>query len=314
METQDIKQQVTKRFTSIRFRTLAFTITIISTLVVYFFIQATFKEAINWVDLVFLIVIQILTHFLYFPDGELFGAKDEIFIGNRKTYNDQAREITVKRKFDRLREFCKVEYEQRKERYLLNECAFIGITLQQLEIFKEYTEKQIKEIETFEYTKDEEKRLIIFNKHKRKKLYNLLFKPLPIEENKPETIMSGIENNGYSAIHDTSVVYTKKSYVSKILLSLVVSTFLAYIGVTARDGITVAEVFKIFMYAFTLISTAITSFVAGEKATRVHKNNFYLQLSTFIDEFICWDEKNPEPQEIKPEPTPLIQEKAPEEN
>ena len=311
METQDIKRQVTKRFTSIRFRTLAFTITIISTLVVYFFIQATFKEAINWVDLIFLIVIQILTHFLYFPDGELFGAKDEIFVGNRKTYNEQAREITAKRKFDRLREFCKVEYEQRKERYLLNECAFIGITLQQLEIFKEYTEKQIKEIETFEYEKDGEKRLIIFNKHKRKKLYNLLFKPLPIEENKPETIMSGIENNGYSAIHDTSVSYTKKSYVSKILSTLVVSVLLAYIGVTARDGITVAEVFKIFMYAFTLISTAITSFISGEKATRVHKNNFYLQLSTFIDEFICWDEKTPVTQEIKPEP---IQEKAPEEN
>lgn len=299
---QEMKEQVVKRFTSIRLRTIMFTMTIITTLVIYFFIQATFKEAINWVDLVFLIVIQILTHFLYFPDGEVFGTKDEIFINNRKTYNKQAEDITQKRKFERLREFCKVEYEQRKERYILKECSFIGITLEQLEIFKEYTEKQIKGIETFEYQKDNKSHLIVFNKHKRKKLYNLLFKPLPIEENKPETIMSGIENNGYSAIHDTSVSYTKKSYVSKILMSLVISTFLAYIGVTARDGITIAEVFKIFMYGFTLVSTAITAFVAGEKATKVYKNNFYLQLSTFINEFTCWDEKTPAPQEQKKAP------------
>jgi hypothetical protein len=304
METQDIKQQMGKRLMSIRLRTLVFTATILSTLVIYFFIQATFKEMINWVDLIFLIVIQILTHFLYFPDGEEFGTKNEIFTQNRKSYNEKAKIITSQNKFERLREFCKFEYEQRKERYILNECAFIGITVEQLEIFKEYTEKQIKKLETFEYEKDGNPHLIVFNKTKRKKLYNLLFKPLPIEENKPETIMSGIENNGYSAIHDTSISFTKKSYISKILLSLVISTFLAYIGVTSRDGITVAEVFKIFMYISTLISSAIMAFVMGEKATKVYKNKFYVNLTTFIDEFICWDAKT--------QSKPIIIEKAPE--
>ena len=100
--------------------------------------------------------------------------------------------------------------------------------------------------------------------------------------------MSGIENNGYSAIHDTTVSYTKKSYISKILMSIVFSVVLAYIGVTARDGVTIAEIFKIFMYIFTLVSTAITAFVAGEQAIKVHKNNFYIKLSTFIDGFEDW--------------------------
>ena len=293
MDIENYKDQVKQRVGNIQLRTILFSVMIIATLVIYFFINATFSDEVNWVDLAFLIAIQILGHFIYFPEGERFGTKKKEFIDNRKAYNDKAQQINKEHKFGDLRDYCVYEFEKRKTHYIENECNFIGITVKQLEIFKEYTENQIKELETYEYEIEEGKsQLIIFNKAKRKRLYKLLFKPLPVEENKPETIMSGIENDGYSSIHNQNPSYVKRAYITKILLALVLSTILAYIGITGRDGISIAEVFKIFMFAFTLFSTAITSFISGEKATSVFQNNFYLQLATFIDEFLeCANKK-----------------------
>ena len=82
-------------------------------------------------------------------------------------------------------------------------------------------EKYILELQSFETKEivngEEKSRLIFFSKHKRKILYNLIFKPLPVEKNYPETIMSAVENNGNKAIKDGSISYKAQSYIRKIL-------------------------------------------------------------------------------------------------
>ena len=286
------------RADTIRLRTWTLTLAIIITLVFYFLVQVSTKQAINPVDFVFLCIVQIITHCLYFPDGDLYGQKNQSFIDNKTAYNDKASEINQHRRIAKLREYCKVEYKERKQRYILNECGAIDITLDELNILKQLGEKEIKHLKKYEFkymitkedgSQEEQAKLIFFSKVKRKKLYDLIFKELPVEPNHPETIMSAVENNGTKAVKDGSVAYKTFSYVRKILQAVVFGGIFAYIGYTVRDGFGIAEIVQIFMYLTSLFSTAVMSFSSGETCSKVYKSHFYVDLVNFIDGFNEWN-------------------------
>lgn len=278
------------RLHTIRLRTWTLTLVIVIALVFYFLVTIVTREGINWVDFILLCVMQIITHSLYFPDGDIFGQKDKAYQANKKSYNEKAESINRDKKIARLREYCKVEYEERKRRYIQNECDIIGITLEELELLKKKTESEIKTIESF---KVNDALTIHFSKFKRRRLYALIFKKIPVEENLPETIMSAIEINTNKAIRDGSIVYRYASFIKKAFKAIVVGGIFAYIGYTARNGIGLAEVVSVIMYLTTLFSTAVFAFGAGENCSKVHKSQFYLELSNFIDGFNEWnDTKN----------------------
>ena len=282
------------RASTIRLRTWTLTLAITVTLVFYFLVQVSTKQIINPVDFVFLCIVQIITHCLYFPDGDLYGQKNQSFIDNKTAYNDKASEINQHRRIGKLREYCKVEYEERKQRYILNECGAIDITIDELNILKQLGEKEIKHLKKYEFkymvttedgSQEEQSKLIFFSKVKRKKLYDLIFKELPVEPNHPETIMSAVENNGTKAVKDGSVAYKTHSYIRKILQAVVIGGIFAYIGYTVRDGIGIAEIVQILMYLTSLFSTAVMSFSSGETCSKVYKSHFYVDLVNFIDGF-----------------------------
>ena len=286
------------RASTIRLRTWTLTLAITVTLVFYFLVQVSTKQIINPVDFVFLCIVQIITHCLYFPDGDLYGQKNQSFIDNKTAYNDKASEINQHRRIGKLREYCKVEYEERKQRYILNECGAIDITIDELNILKQLGEKEIKHLKKYEFkymvttedgSQEEQSKLIFFSKVKRKKLYDLIFKELPVEPNHPETIMSAIENNGTKAVKDGSVAYKTHSYIRKILQAVVIGGIFAYIGYTVRDGIGIAEIVQILMYLTSLFSTAVMSFSSGETCSKVYKSHFYVDLVNFIDGFNEWN-------------------------
>lgn len=286
------------RASTIRLRTWTLTLAITVTLVFYFLVQVSTKQIINPVDFVFLCIVQIITHCLYFPDGDLYGQKNQSFIDNKTAYNDKASEINQHRRIAKLREYCKVEYEDRKQRYILNECGAIDITLDELNILKQLGEKEIKHLKKYEFkymvttedgSQEEQSKLIFFSKVKRKKLYDLIFKELPVEPNHPETIMSAVENNGTKAVKDGSVAYKTHSYIRKILQAVVIGGIFAYIGYTVRDGISIAEIVQILMYLTSLFSTAVMSFSSGETCSKVYKSHFYVDLVNFIDGFNEWN-------------------------
>ena len=286
------------RASTIRLRTWTLTLAITVTLVFYFLVQVSTKQIINPVDFVFLCIVQIITHCLYFPDGDLYGQKNQSFIDNKTAYNDKASEINQHRRIGKLREYCKVEYEERKQRYILNECGAIDITIDELNILKQLGEKEIKHLKKYEFkymvttedgSQEEQSKLIFFSKVKRKKLYDLIFKELPVEPNHPETIMSAVENNGTKAVKDGSVAYKTHSYIRKILQAVVIGGIFAYIGYTVRDGIGIAEIVQILMYLTSLFSTAVMSFSSGETCSKVYKSHFYVDLVNFIDGFNEWN-------------------------
>jgi len=318
MNKAEVGEIVKSRTSSIRIRTWTLTLAIIITLSFTILVNITTKQEMSWIDFCLLCVVQIITHCTYFPDGEIFGQKNKSFIENKDAYNEKASDINQQKKIKRLREYCRIEFEERKQRYILNECGALDITIEELGILKEKSEKEIKTLKSYEFiysdpvTKEEKSKLIFFSKQKRKKLYDLIFKRLPIEANYPETIMSAVENNGNKAIRDGSLSYKTHSYIRKVLQAVIIGGIFAYIGYTVRDGVGIAQVVQIFMYLTALFSTAVLAFSSGETCSKVYKSRFYVELINFIDSFNEWDSTNYKQDDIlkKEEPIKEIEEKS----
>lgn len=294
MEAKDFKGNVGQRMSSIRLRAIVLTVGIVLGLILYIFVNLITRQAMSWIDFCLLVVLQYLVYVTYFPEGENYGERDEKYIKSKDAYNDKATAVNEEHKINKLREFCKVDYQRRLQTYIETECGALDITLEELEQLKKLDEKQIKSLKQYTFkepTKDnpDGEKMIIFSRHKRKRIYNLIFKPLPVEENHPETILSAVENNGYKAIKNGAKSFKRRSYILKIVLVIVSAVILAYIGYQARDGVGLEEIFRMFMYLFTIVANATTAYTTGETCTKVYKKRFYIDLVNFIDEFREWE-------------------------
>lgn len=282
-----------KKYAVIRVQTLIATLSIILSLVFYFLVKVGRAEEFDWIEFAMVSIVQITIYYIYFPDGDLSGQKNPTFIANRENYNDKANKINENGQIGKLRDYCKYEYELRKERYVINVLGNIGITQEEFDVLKQKNERFIKNLKSYEFKKNGEKsKLIFFSKEKRKQLYNLIFKKLPVEQNFVETIMSATENNGTRALKDGSGKYKKFSFCKKIFQAVVIGGILSYITYTTKDGIGLAEIASIFTYLTTIVCNAVLAFNAGEKCSKVYKNQFYVNLTNFIDEFNEWNLTN----------------------
>lgn len=281
------ENEINARVSNIRLRTWSLTIILVICLVFYYLVNVMFKNTIDWVDFIFIAIIQILTHTIYFPDGDLFGQKNNVFKSNRKAYNDKADQINEKHLFGKLREYCKIDFEERKKRYIENECSIIGITTDEFNYLSQLSEQEIKTL-----TKKEiNGKFLSFSKGKRKRLYNLIFKVVPVKPNIPENIMSAIENARDGSIHNEAKAYKVRVYVSVILKATLLGLLFAYIGYTLRDGVGFDQIVSISMCICALFSTAVLSFTKGERYSRVFLSNYFLELSIFITGFFEWCDK-----------------------
>lgn len=284
-------KRIKNGLSTIRIRTWSLTLVIIATLALYLLVTVSLNAKFNWVDFALNTTLQIVVFNLYFPDGDLFGQKDESFIANRMAYNLKAERINQEHKQARLREFCKFEVEERRKRYIANECGYIGIDVSVYEELKKLSSKEIKSLESYKFIENGEEKTIVFGRGKRRRLYKLLFDELPVQENHPETIMSAVENDGTKAIKDGSVSFRKGAYARKFFNAIVIGGFFAYVGIKARDGIGLPQIVSIAMYLTTMLTSGTMAFSTGENCSKVHKNLFYIELVNFIDKFEEWDKK-----------------------
>lgn len=281
-------KQVAPRALAVRTRTWTLTIAILVSLAMYIVVNVTTRQTINWIDFVLLSIMQILAHSMYFPDGDLFGQRSDAYAKNKEAYNAKADRVIDQEQTEKLRAYCDWEYEQRKERYIKYQCGLLGITLEELELLKFKSEKEIKKLTKWE--NDENGKIIVhqFSKTKRKILYALIFKPIPVEKNHYETIMSAVENDGTHAIRNSAIAYKRRTFAMKIFGAIVIGGIFAYIGYTFRDSFGFAQVVQLCMYLTTLFSTSVTAFTSGETCSKVHRTNFYKDLANFLDGFNEW--------------------------
>ena len=104
--------------------------------------------------------------------------------------------------------------------------------------------------------------------------------------------MSAVSFNKSKAISDSSTGYTTRAHIVKILWATVVACFLAYISFTFKT-FGWENLVEMGVYLITMIITAVFSYSAGEKGTKVYKSKFYNELSMFLDGFNTWYETLP---------------------
>ena len=183
------------RIGAVRLRTWILTSTILVGLFFWIILAVSTRDTISWIDFVMMITVQTLGHFAYFPDGEIFGQQDEKYRAWKSNYDRLANDINNDDKYYRLREYCAFEYEERKAQYINTILGYIGITEKEFDEIKLMGEKEIKELKEFEITEkvngEDTKRIIYFDKHKRRMLCDLIFKPIPVERNEADTIVNG---------------------------------------------------------------------------------------------------------------------------
>ena len=190
----------------------------------------------------------------------------------------------------KLREYCDYEYEQRKNRYIKTKCGAIGISIEELALFEKISPKTLTS-KDFDRLVVNEDKTIFLTKRKKKIIYSLLYKEIPIERNSADTILSCIENNYAKAIRDTSASYKAKTHLKKIITAIVVGTLLAYIGFYARQGEIFFLVVKVVIHLTSAFTTAVLSFTKGETCTKINKNNYYIELCLFLENFNEWEKK-----------------------
>lgn len=288
VDSNEIKKETVSRVKSLRARTIILTLALTCCIAFYCLMQWIITGEINIVGLIISGLIQIITHFAYFNDGFLYGEKDDVYKANRTAYNKKADDVNEKKQFNQLRQYCKIEYEQRKQRYIDAKLSYIGITHEEFNELKQKSIEEIKTIDKFEF----DGRIIFFTKKRRKALYNLVFEEIPIEENEPEFIMSAVSFNKSKAITDGSTIYETRVHVIRILRATLVAVFLAYISYSFKS-FGWENLVEMGIYLITMIVTAVFSYSAGEKGTKVYKSKFYNELSMFLDGFTTWYETLP---------------------
>ena len=275
---------VKARVKIIRLRTWTLTLTITALLILYIFVTLAINSKIEWIDFAITAGIQISTHFAYFADGERYGQTDEDYINARKSYNENAERVMTESTVEELREYCDVDYEQRKKDYISDACGAIGISVTEFEEISKLPEKEIRRLKVWE----SRSRIVYFDRAKRRALVKLIFGKNPVEKNQPATALSAVDRDYVGAIKDGSNFYRKASHATRLFKSIIIGGILAYIGYNIRDGLSFAAVVKSCVFIGSMITTAVSSYIAGEKASREYRKQFFLELAIFIDAFFSW--------------------------
>ena len=284
----NIQKSIKIRAGAVRARTWVLTIVVAVVLVFYLLMQSFAKDSMNVLDFIIITLAGILTHFAYFPDGELFGEKDKEYANNKTAYNKKATLVNKTHTYKYMREYCEVEYEERRTTYINETLSEIGIIESEYEWFKQQQYEFVKKNTNFEIPTNDGSVLVVLAKGKKRKLMDLLYEPLPIEKNDPTTIMSAIERKKERKLTNKGKTFKEVAYISKILMTFVIGLALAYTGLKIREGLGVEQIALISMFVATVILTAITSFSSGEICTRVFKKQWYIDLSLFLDGFNEW--------------------------
>lgn len=270
-----------KKTLTFRIRTIVLTAILIGSLIFYFLVQTIFKKTLNWIDFIMLASVQIITHFLYYPDGELNGQKDPIFIQNKAAYNIKANLVNKKRQIKNLEDYCEEDYQERCKEYILTNFGYISLDWNDYV----YLKANIDKIDLKGKYIEIQGRILYLTRYNKKILKKILFKKIPVEKNNVSTIMSATEVNRIHSIKDESKNYTFAMHMKKLIMATVVGAFLAYVGYKKKDSFGLEDLVLITIDVSSIIATAVLSYSSGERAYKHYKNDFYVQLDQLLARF-----------------------------
>lgn len=268
-----------------RVPTLIFTVLMVMTLGIYFLVSVSMGSKLDVPNFLLLGTMEIVTYYLYFPDGQLKGQNDVRYINNKQTYNSKASKVNAKRQIKNLQEYCIVEYKDRIKEYIETELGYCDLDWNDYLYMKDNLRPGDLIIKGEVNING---RSVYLDKAKYKRLTNLLFKDLPVRANNSRTILSAVESNSVSAIRDKSKKDKTLTQIRMVFKVLSIALFSGYMLITNKDGISLTTVAMFLVDLFAIVTIAVTSYVQGENNQKIHKANFYMDLSIFIDNFYEW--------------------------
>lgn len=268
-----------------RVPTLIFTVLMVMTLGIYFLVSVSMGSNLDVPNFLLLGTMEVVTYYLYFPDGQLKGQNDVRFVNNKQIYNAKASKVNAKRQIKNLQEYCIVEYKDRIKEYIETELGYCDLDWNDYLYMKENLRPSDLIIKS-EITING--RSIYLDKTKHKRLTNLLFRDLPVRANNSRTILSAVESNSIAAIRDKSKKDKTLTQIRMVFKVLSIALFSGYMLITNKDGISLTTIAMFLMDLFAIVTIAVTSYVQGENNQKIHKANFYMDLSIFIDNFYEW--------------------------
>ena len=279
------KNRVRVHNTILRVPTILFTFLMVGTLVIYFLVSVSFGSTLDVPNFILLGTMEVVTYYLYFPDGQLKGQNSDRFINNKTSYNTKASKVNQKRQIKNLQEYCIVEYKDRIKEYIETQMGYCDLDYNDYLWLRDnmtYSQfKHCKEIVVNDKS-------VYLDKSKRKRLKNVLYKKLPIEANNSRTILSAVETNSQAAIRDQSKKDKMFSQFRMALKVLSIAFFSGYMLVTAKDGFNMTTLAMFVLDLFAIMVVAITSYMQGEINQKTYKANFYMDLAIFLDNFYEW--------------------------
>lgn len=279
------KNRVRVHNTILRVPTILFTFLMVATLVIYFLVSVSFGSTLDVPNFIILATMEIITYYLYFPDGQLKGQNSDRFINNKTSYNTKASKVNQKRQIKNLQEYCIIEYKDRIKEFIETQMGYCDLDYNDyLWLRDNLTYGQFKRCKDIVVNG----KSVYLDKAKRKRLKSVLFKKLPIEANNSRTILSAVETNSQAAIRDHSKKDKLFSQFRMVLKVLSIALFSGYMLITAKDGFSITTLAMFVLDLFAIMVVAITSYMQGETNQKTYKANFYMDLAIFLDNFYEW--------------------------
>lgn len=314
MENIEVKgARIKYKSTIIRIPTILFSFLMIGTLTIYFLVSVQFGSNLDWANFILLGTMEVATFYLYYPDGQLKGQISDRYINNKQAYNSKASKVNAKRQVKNLQAYCIVEYKERIKEHIETELGYCDLDYNDYVYLKSHISEQIlKRSKSIEI----DGKMVYLDKHKKKRLYALLFKKMPVNPNNSRTILSAVESNSQSAIVDGSKKDKTNAQIRMVFKVLSIALFSGYMVVNNRDGLTLTAIAQLVMDLFAIFLIAIVSYMQGENNQKTYKANFYMDLSIFLDNFYEWllSDRNIDIETYVPQAKPLIEHKEVQDN
>lgn len=233
-------------------------------------------------------LLSFLIYIIWLPPAKAKATEVPKFKNLKAAYDNDANLIISSQKFKELKSFCEEKNKERKKQLYMTKLA--AVALDYNDYLKNYQNKSRGEILSTNLTKKQKQLLIKLNEH-----------GVNYVDIQPENIVSANSHVKLKKLKNTENIAQVLFMIGKIITSLAIATFLASIFVTGKDGVGIAEVTQLFLWATTMGMNIFSATSFGRKLVLTNRFNYYYELYLLCEEFNSYCNYKTENKEVENE-------------
>lgn len=233
-------------------------------------------------------LLSFLIYIIWLPPAKAKATEVPKFKNLKAAYDKNANMIISSQKFKELKSFCDLKNSERKKQIYMERLASVALNYEDyVNLYKILNRNEIKSLNL---TKKQKRLLIKLNEH-----------GVGYIDIKPENIVSANSHVKLKKLKNTENLTQTLFMIAKVITSLAIATFLASIFVTGKDGVGIAEVTQLFLWATTMGMNIFSATSFGRKLVLTNRFNYYYELYLLCEEFNSYCNYKTENQEVENE-------------